>query len=76
LYKEEYDGLCTNDIFDIISEDEYLQVFKLHNVKAMPSMCTFTVEKTNGVHTRAKSCIVGLGISTLDLGQNLIVSPL
>lgn len=58
-YKEEYDGLSLNDTFDI--EDEYLHLCKLHGVRAIPSMCTFTVKRTNGVPTRAKSRIVVLG---------------
>lgn len=53
-YKEEYEGLCSNDTFDIISEDEY---FKL----SIPSMCTFTIKRTNGIPTHAKRRIVVLG---------------
>jgi hypothetical protein len=60
-YKEEYNGLTANDTFDIISEDEYFRLCKLHGIKAMPSMCTFTIKKTNGIPTRAKSRIVVLG---------------
>jgi hypothetical protein len=60
-YKEEYNGLKSNDTFDIISEEEYICLCKLHGIKAMPSMCTFTVKKTNGIPTRAKSRIVVLG---------------
>jgi hypothetical protein len=60
-YKEEYDGLVSNNTFDIISEDEYKQLLLQNGVKAIPSMCTFTVKKTNGVPTRAKSRIVALG---------------
>ncbi len=60
-YKEEYDGLSNNDTFDIISEEEYIRLCKVHGIKAMPSMCTFTIKRTNGVPTRAKSRIVVLG---------------
>jgi hypothetical protein len=60
-YKEEYDGLNSNNTFDIISEDEYQQLRHLHGVRAIPSMCTFVVKHTNGIPTRAKSRIVVLG---------------
>jgi hypothetical protein len=60
-YKEEYDGLKSNDTFDVISEEEYFYLCKLHGIKAIPSMCTFTIKRTNGVPTRAKSRIVVLG---------------
>jgi hypothetical protein len=43
-YNEEYDGVHTNDTFDIISEEEYICLCHLHGIKAMPSMCTFTVK--------------------------------
>ncbi len=57
-YKEEYDGLKSNDTFDVIMEDDYLKLCKLHGVKVIPSMCTFTIKRTNGVPTQAKSWIV------------------
>jgi len=60
-YQEEYSGLFSNNTFDIIDEAEYHRLCKQHNIKAMPSMCTFTVKKTNGAPTRAKSQIVVLG---------------
>jgi len=60
-YKEEYDGLMTNDTFDIISEEEYQRLKHAHGVRAILSMCTFVVKHTNGVPTRAKSRIVVLG---------------
>jgi hypothetical protein len=60
-YKEEYDGLSNNDTFDSISKEEYIRLCKLHGIKAMPSMCTFTIKRTNGLPTRAKSQIVVLG---------------
>jgi hypothetical protein len=60
-YKEEYDGLVSNDTFEIINDQEYKALCLQHNIKAIPSMCTFTVKKTNGVPTRAKSRIVVLG---------------
>jgi hypothetical protein len=60
-YNEEYDGLVSNNTFDIISDDEYKQLLLQNGVKAIPSMCTFTVKKANGVPTRAKSRIVALG---------------
>jgi len=60
-YKEEYDGLISNGIFDVIDESEYLQLCRSHQIKAIPSMCTFTIKKTNGVPTRAKSRIVIVG---------------
>jgi hypothetical protein len=50
-YKEEYNGLTSNDTFDIISEDEYIRFCK-----------TFTIKKINGVPTWAKSRIVVLVI--------------
>lgn len=30
-YKEEYNGLTSNDTFDIISEEEYIRLCKLHS---------------------------------------------
>jgi hypothetical protein len=60
-YKEEYNGLSTNETFDLISEDEYFRLCKQHGIKAIPSMCIFTVKRTNGVPVRAKSRIVVLG---------------
>jgi hypothetical protein len=48
-------------MFDIISEEEYLCLCKLHGIKAMPSMCNFTTKCTNGVPTHAKSWSVVLG---------------
>jgi len=60
-YKEEYDGLNSNNTFDIISEDEYQHLKRLHGVRAIPSMYTFVVKHTNGIPTRAKSRIVVLG---------------
>jgi hypothetical protein len=60
-YKEEYDGLISNNTFDIISEQDYKELARHHGIKAIPSMCTFTVKKTNGVPTCAKSRIVILG---------------
>jgi hypothetical protein len=60
-YKEEYNDLVDNSTFDIISEEEYHSLCKAHGTKAIPSMCTFTVKRTNGVPTRAKSQIVVLG---------------
>ncbi len=61
-YKEEYNGLTSNDTFDIINEEEYIRFCKTHSIKAMPSMCTFTIKKTNGVPTWAKCRIVVLVI--------------
>jgi hypothetical protein len=60
-YKEEYDGLLSNDTFDIISEAEYQCLKQIHGVCAILSMYTFVVKHTNSVPTRAKSCIVVLG---------------
>jgi hypothetical protein len=60
-YKEEYDGLLSNSIFDSISEDEFKALQKQSAIRAIPSMCIFTVKQTNGVPTRAKSRIVVLG---------------
>jgi hypothetical protein len=54
-YKEEYDGLVSNDTFDIISEEEYQCLQWIHGIRAIPSMCTFVVKHNNGVPTRAKS---------------------
>ncbi len=48
-------------MFDIISEEEYLHLCKLHGIKAMPSICNFTIKCTNGVPTHAKSWSVVLG---------------
>jgi len=45
----------------VIDESEYHQLCRQHNTKAIPSMCTFTVKKTNGEPIRAKSRIVVLG---------------
>ncbi len=42
-YKEEYDGLTSSNTFDIINE-EYLRLCKLHGIKAIPPMCTFTIK--------------------------------
>jgi len=44
-YKEEYDGLVSNNTFDVIDESEYKQLCHQHNIKAMPSMCFFTGKK-------------------------------
>jgi hypothetical protein len=60
-YKEEYDGLLSNSTFDIISEDEFKALQKQYGIRAIPSMCIFTVKQTNGVPIRAKSRIVVLG---------------
>ncbi len=60
-YKEEYNGLSTNETFDLMSEDKYFRLCKQHGIKAIPSMCIFTVKRTNGVPVRAKSRIVVLG---------------
>jgi len=60
-YQEEYDGLISNDTFDIISEAEYQCLRQLHGVCVIPSMCIFVIKHTNGVPTRAKSHIVVLG---------------
>lgn len=60
-YKEEYDGLSSNATFDVISEEEFLCLQKRHGIRAIPSMCIFTVKHTNGVPTRAKSRTVVLG---------------
>jgi hypothetical protein len=60
-YKEEYDGLISNDTFEIISEEEYKVLQSKHGIKAIPSMCISTVKQTNGVPTSAKSRIVALG---------------
>jgi hypothetical protein len=57
-YKEEYDGLMSNDTFEIISDQEYKDLYLQHTIKAIPSMCTFTVKKTNGIPIQAKSRIV------------------
>jgi hypothetical protein len=35
-YKEEYDGLCDNDTFDLISEKEYVHLSQQYGVKAIP----------------------------------------
>jgi hypothetical protein len=43
-YKEEYEGLKSNDTFDIISEEDYLNLCKQHGIKAIPSMCTFMIK--------------------------------
>jgi len=59
-YKEEHDGLVANETFDIISEEEYHRLCRLHGVRAIPSMCTFVVKHNNGIPTRAKSHIVVL----------------
>ena len=47
-YKEEYDGLVSNNTFDVIDESEYKQLCHQYNIKAMPSMCTFTGKKPMG----------------------------
>jgi hypothetical protein len=60
-YQEEYDGLLSNSTFDIISEDEFKALQKQYGIRAIPSMCIFTVKQTNGVPTCAKSRIVVLG---------------
>jgi hypothetical protein len=44
-YKEEYDGLISHGTFDVIDESEYLQLCRSHQIKAIPSMCTFTIKK-------------------------------
>jgi hypothetical protein len=56
-----YDGLVNNSTFDVITDDEYHHLCKTRGVKAIPSMSTFTVKKTDGVPNRAKSRIVILG---------------
>lgn len=48
----------SNDTFNIISEEEYQRLKRIHGICAIPSMCTFVVKHTNGVPTRAKSRIV------------------
>jgi hypothetical protein len=76
-YREEYYGLVANQTFDIISEDEYHRLCRLHGTCAIPSMCTFIVKHTNGIPTRADSRIVVLGnLVTWNNapGQRLIVS--
>jgi hypothetical protein len=60
-YKEEYDGLSNNDTFDVIREEEYTRLCTLRGIKTMPSMYTFTIKRTNGVPTHAKSWIVVIG---------------
>jgi hypothetical protein len=60
-YREEYDGLMSNSTFDVISEEEFHCLQKRYGIRAIPSMCIFTVKHHNGVPTRAKSCIVVLG---------------
>jgi hypothetical protein len=52
-YKEEYNGLTSNNTFDIISEEEYQRLRCTHGVRAIPSMCTFVIKHNNGVPTRA-----------------------
>jgi hypothetical protein len=61
-YQEEYEGLISNDTFDIISEAEYQRLKQLHGIRAIPSMRTFVIKHTNGVPTRAKSRIVVIKI--------------
>jgi hypothetical protein len=61
-YKEEYNGLRNNSTMDIISEEEYFSYVREKGVKAIPSMCIFTVKKdSRGLPIRAKSRIVVLG---------------
>jgi hypothetical protein len=61
-YDEEYDGLYQSDTFEIISEDEYFRLCRETGIKAIPSMCVFTVKKdSSGKPVRAKSRIVVLG---------------
>jgi hypothetical protein len=60
-YKEEFDGLCKNNTFEIISESDYKE--HLHNggKPAIPSMSIFTVKLKNGIPTCAKCRVVALG---------------
>jgi len=61
-YQEEYDGLISNNTFEVLSEEEYLALCRRHGTKAIPSMCVFTVKKdSSGRPLRAKSRIVVLG---------------
>jgi hypothetical protein len=60
-YREEYDGLMSNSTFDVISEEEFRCLQKHYGIRAIPSMCIFTVKHHNGVPTRAKSRVVVLG---------------
>ena len=61
-YKEEFFGLKDNECFEIISEEEYQQIYRSTGKRAIPSMAVFTVKKdSSGKPLRAKSRIVVLG---------------
>ena len=60
-YNEEFDGLCKNDTFEIITDDEYKAHLRRGGAPAIPSMSIFTVKLKNGIPHRAKCRIVALG---------------
>jgi hypothetical protein len=61
-YKEEMDGLLSQECFDIISEEEYQALLRASGNRAIPSMCIFTIKRdSEGKPCRAKSRIVVLG---------------
>jgi hypothetical protein len=60
-YNEEFDGLCRNDTFEIITDDEYKAHLRRAGAPAIPSMSIFTIKLKNGVPHCAKCRIVALG---------------
>jgi hypothetical protein len=61
-YKEEFDGLLSNDTMEFMSEEEYHRWCRLSGRRAIPSMAVFTIKKDSlGRPLRAKSRIVVLG---------------
>lgn len=59
-YSEEYNGIKKCDVYDIISEREYLDLRHKSGI-AIPSMCILTIKFKNDYPHRAKSRIVVLG---------------
>jgi hypothetical protein len=55
LYKEEYDGITSNNTLDIVRGEEYKRLCKLHGIKAILLMWNFTIKQTNGLPTCAKA---------------------
>jgi hypothetical protein len=51
-YNEEFDGLCNNNTFQIISESDYKEHLRNGGKHAIPSMSIFTVKLKNGIPTR------------------------
>jgi hypothetical protein len=60
-YNEEFDGLCCNDTFEVISKDTYKEHLQRGGKPAIPSMSIFTVKMKNGVPHHTKCQIVTHG---------------